>query len=103
MNKIMTSVGALAVALTLSLTPAKAGNNDAALIIGGILGGIVLNEALSGPRYYAPPPRVYYAPPPPRYYYDEEPAYVRDCYTKVVRRWDPYQNRYVRVHKRVCY
>lgn len=103
MNKIMTSVGALAVALTLSLTPAKAGNNDAALIIGGILGGIVLNEALSGPRYYhAPPPRVYYAPPP-SYYYDEEPAYVRECYRKIVRRWDHYQNRYVRVHKRVCY
>lgn len=100
MKKILTSMSVVAIALMLT-TPAKA-NNDVGVFIGGLIGGMVLNEALSGPRYYAPPPRVYYAPPRPGYYYDEEPRYVRECFYKIVRRWDPYQERYVRVHRKVC-
>lgn len=128
MKKILAGLSALVVVTALATAPAKANNSEEVIIgvLGGALGGLILGEALSGPRYYAPPP-VYYAPPPPVYYapppvyYAPQPIYVQPapvyvppaasapgpiyverCYTKTVRRWDPATDRYIKVKKRVC-
>ena len=44
-------------------TPARAGGGDvAAGLIGGFAAGTIVGAAVTGPRYYAPPPPVYVAP-----------------------------------------
>ena len=87
-------------ATLLSVQPAKA--DDMALaIIGGVMGGFIINEALQPRVYVAPqpyyrqeyiPPSVYYAPPPPVYY--RQPS----CHTEYF--YDNWGN--IRGH-RVCY
>lgn len=92
MKKIIASVCAIAMAATVFVVPAKAGNSEEVIIgvLGGALGGLILGEALARPRYIPAPVYV-------------EPEYVvRECWYKTVRRYDPYTNTYVRVKKRVC-
>lgn len=91
MKKILSILCATAIAATSFAMPANADNSEEVIIgvLGGALGGLVLGEVLSRPRYVE---RVYV----------EEPAYVRECYTKIVRRYDPYYGRYIKTKKKVC-
>lgn len=103
MKKIIASVCAIAMAVTVFVVPAQADNSEEVIIgvLGGALGGLVLGEVLARPRYPAYP--VYVAPPvyaPPPVYV--QPEYVQRCWWKKVRRYDPVTNNYVRVKKRVC-
>jgi hypothetical protein len=104
MKKILASVCAVAFAATLFVVPAKADNSEEVIIgvLGGALGGLIVGEALARPRY-APAP-VYVVPPPvyapaPVYI---EPEYVRQCWWKKYRRYDPALGYYVKVKRKVC-
>jgi hypothetical protein len=99
MKKIITAICALGFATTLAI-PAQANNNQDVVIgvLGGALGGLVLGEVLR-PRYPAYP--VYAAPPPP-VYVQPQVEYVRECWWKTVRRYNPNTGTYVRVKKKVC-
>ena len=86
-------------ATLLSVQPAKA--DDMALaIIGGVMGGFIINEALQPRVYVAPQPyyRQEYIPPP--VYYAPPPVYYRQpsCHTEYF--YDTWGN--VR-GQRVCY
>ena len=99
MNRIITGVLALGLAVgsSLAIAPdAKAENGQiAAGVAGGLIGGMLLGGALAARP--APPPPVYYAPPPPpERVYIEEPA----CRMVRERYWDGYDWRYRRVE--VC-
>lgn len=82
----------------MSVQPAKA--DDMALaIIGGVMGGFIINEALQPRVYVAPQPyyRQEYIPPP--VYYAPPPVYYRpSCHTEYF--YDNWGN--VR-GQRVCY
>ena len=85
-------------ATLLSVQPAKA--DDMALaIIGGVMGGFIINEALQPRVYVAPQPyyRQEYIPPP--VYYAPPPVYYRpSCHTEYF--YDSWGN--IR-GQRVCY
>lgn len=91
MKKIIASVCALAIAASVVITPAYADNSEEIAIgVGAFLGGLIIGEAVrSKPRYVE---RVYV----------EEPVYVRECRTRIVKRYDPYYDRVVRVKRKVC-
>ncbi|MBA2933292.1 hypothetical protein HZF05_04210 [Sphingomonas sp. CGMCC 1.13654] len=88
--------------------PAEARVSTGTAVVAGIL-GLGVGAAITSDHphryyndgYYAPPPPppapVYYAPPPPPPAYSYE--YVQRC--RVVDRWDPYYDHYVR--DRRCY
>ena len=80
-------VAAVTLLTSLSVMPAPSYAYDGGAIalgaIGGLAAGAMLGSALSGPRYYAPPP-----PPVYRSYYPAyEPVYA-DCIRRRV--WGPY-------------
>lgn len=91
MKKIIASVCALAIAASVVITPAYADNSEEIAIgVGAFLGGLIIGEAVrSQPRYVE---RVYV----------EEPVYVRECRTRIVKRYDPRYDRVVRVKRKVC-
>lgn len=91
MNKtliaIVASLGILA-----SSVPAKAGN-DAGLLFGGLIGGLIIGDVLSNNhrhRYYDD-----------AYAYENTPQYVRICRTHWIGHYD-YYGRYVQQPRRVC-
>lgn len=68
-------------------------NDDAAYFLGGMLGGMILNEALNPrPRYYERAPVVVY----------DEPVYERVCTRRWVRVWDRATHTYVKVRRKQC-
>lgn len=88
MIAVIASIGILA-----SSVPAKAGN-DAGYLIGGIIGGLILGEALSNNRH-----RHHYYDD--AYAYERTPQYVRLCRTHWVGYYD-YYGRYREQPRRVC-
>lgn len=97
MKKLLAAIVIAIGISSVSTVPSYASNDDAAYFLGGMLGGMILNDALRGPRYYAPPP-------PPRYYapaYDE-PVYERVCTRRWVRVWDKNRHEYVKVRRKTC-
>lgn len=100
MKKIIASICAIAMAATVMVVPAKADNSEEVIIgvLGGALGGLIVGEVLARPRYPAYP---VYAPPPP-VYVQPQVEYVRECWYKTVRRYNPNTGTYVRVKKKVC-
>ena len=107
-------LGAAALALVVQSSfvsaPARADDGRiAAGIAGGFLGGLLVGNAMSQPRYVyepapPPPPEPYYAPPPSPAAYplvEEEPAY--HCWwTRGERHWDGYRGAWVRRPVKVC-
>jgi hypothetical protein len=86
-------VGALVLlsGVSTATTPSQARDGGVALgLLGGLAAGALVGSALSGPRHYAPPPRVYAYP---AYY----PAYETE-YVECVRHrvWGPYGWHWVR-------
>lgn len=78
----------------IALTPIQAqAGDDAAYLLGGILGGLVLGNAMNRHEHYSPPPAAYVI--------EESPEYVRICRNQWVNYYDPYGN-YVRGQRRVC-
>lgn len=116
MKKILAAL-ALAVGLAaFSTVPAQA-NDDAAYFLGGMLGGIVLDNILRpGPPVYAAPAPVYVQPapvwvepapvyvppPPPVYVYEAEPLYRKVCTKTWIREYDPNRNEYIKVRRKTC-
>lgn len=93
MKKLL-AAAILAMGVSSLSVPAYAGNDDAAYFLGGMLGGMILNEALNPrPRYYAPPVRVYE---------EEAPVYERVCTRRWVKVWDRYRHEYVKVRRKSC-
>ncbi len=90
MKKIISSICAVALAASMLVVPAKADNSEEIAIgVGAFLGGLIIGEATRRPRYVE---RVYV----------EEPMYIRECYVKIVRRYDPHTGRYYKVKRKVC-
>ena len=103
MKKIIASICAIAMVATVMVVPAKADNSEEVIIgvLGGALGGLIVGEALARPRY-APAP-VYVVPPvyaPAPVYI--EPEFVKRCWWKKYRRYDPAVGYYVKVKRKVC-
>lgn len=91
MKKIIASVCALAIAASAVITPAYADNSEEIAIgIGAFLGGLIIGEAVRPRHRYVE--RVYV----------EEPVYVRECYTRIVRVYDPNYGVYVKRKKKFC-
>lgn len=91
MKKFIAALVALAVLATATVTPATAFDaRDGALLFGGIVGGLVLGEALDRR-----------APPPPDFYSEDAP--VRVCKIKRYQVWSDYYDDWVIKRKRVCY
>jgi NhaP-type Na+/H+ or K+/H+ antiporter len=82
----------VSVAMLAATVPAHADNSEEVIIgiLGGALGGLVIGSALSRDRVIVRERYIY-----------EEPV-VAECYTKVVRVWDPARDRYVKVRKTIC-
>lgn len=90
---------AVSAAMLFSAVPAQADNSEEVIIgiLGGALGGLIIGEAIgSGNR------PVYAVPPPPQPYYDPYVYDEPECFTRYVRKWDPYKDRYVKIRKVVC-
>lgn len=83
----------LAISLSFLALPAQAGNEGGAFI-GGLIGGIILNDALNNHRHHHRPPK--------RSYYYEDYNYYSSCWTEVRREWDPYARRYYKRYVRYC-
>ena len=83
---------ALSVSMIFATIPsAKADNSEEVIIgvLGGALGGLIIGSAIGRERVVVRE----------RYIYEEvEP----ECYSRVVRVWDPNRDRYVKVRKVVC-
>lgn len=90
---------ALSFAMLFTPVPAKADNSEEVIIgiLGGALGGLIIGEAI-GSRNRP----IYAVPPPPQPYYDPYVYEQPECVTRYFRKWDPYQDRYVKVRKVVC-
>lgn len=99
------AAAAISAAMLLSTAPAKADNSEEVIIgiLGGALGGLIVGEALGSQRrpvYVVPgAPQPYYNPYDP-YVYDMAPQ--PECYAKWVRKWDSYNDRYIKVKKVIC-
>jgi hypothetical protein len=81
--------------ITSTIPTAKADNSEEVIIgvLGGALGGLIIGSAINGNGNRE---RVIVRE---QYIYEEvEP----ECYTRVVRVWDPNRDRYVKVRKTVC-
>lgn len=82
---------ALSVSMIFATIPsAKADNSEEVIIgvLGGALGGLIIGSAIN-------------RRPVERVYVYEEPI-EPECYSRVVRVWDPNRDRYVKVRKVVC-
>ncbi len=92
MKKILSILCATAIAATSFAMPAKADNSEEIAIgVGAFLGGLIIGEAVrQRPRYVE------------RVYVDPEPYMVRECYTRIVRVYDPNYDVYVKRKKRIC-
>ena len=89
-------IALMCVGITLAPMQAEAKGRDAALILGGILGGLVIGGALSG--VHAAPQPVYQ--PQPIY---QQPAWRQVCDEVAVRRFDRYNNMYYYTYENRCY
>ena len=90
---LMTAAAALTLLSGVTTTPSYAGDGGAIALgaIGGFVGGAMLGSALSGPRYYAPPP------PPRAYGYRAAYPVYGPVYDECTARrvWGPYGWRWV--------
>jgi len=81
--------------------PVQANDNTGLIILGGVLGGIIINEAMQ-PRVYVQPQPYYqreYMPAP--MYYAPPPVYYRPAPMCSLQYWyDDWGNQHV---QRVCY
>lgn len=91
LKKLMIAVAF--VATLMALTPTAQAGNEGAYILGGVIGGLILGEALDDNRR---PHRHGYP------VYVEEPVYERQCYTRWVKRWSEYRQAWVRKQKTHC-
>lgn len=88
----------LIIALVMSATviatsvPAKAGN-DAAVAIGGVIGGLILGDILSNNHRHRHNNNVYV--------YETTPQYVRVCRRQWVGYYD-YYGRYIQQPRQIC-
>lgn len=95
MKKLLATV-ALAIGLTTAATVPSHAGDDAAWLVGGIIGGMLLNEGLNHHHHgYNRPYRG------PVYVYDE-PGYRQVCRTVWVREYDPYYDEVMQVPKERC-
>lgn len=80
----------VSVAMLAATVPAHADNSEEVIIgvLGGALGGLIIGSAIN-------------RRPVERVYVYEEPI-EPECYSRVVRVWDPNRDRYVKVRKVVC-
>jgi len=87
---LIASLAALMVA-SATVVPAQAGDQGLA-IIGGVIGGLVIGEALRDHHHY----------PRPRgpYYYEQ--SYYDNCWIEYRRVWDPYLHRFITQKVRYC-
>lgn len=93
MKKLL--IASLAALMVASATvPAQAGDEGLA-IIGGVIGGLIIGEALRDHRHHPRPHRQ-------RYYDYGYYSYERTCWTEYRRDWDPYARRYVTRGVRYC-
>lgn len=92
----------VSVAILAGTMPAHADNSEEVIIgiLGGALGGLIIGEAIgNNNRVYVAPP---YLPPPVIYPEYVEPAPVQ-CVYKKKKVYDPYNDTYVIIKKRICY
>lgn len=87
-------VAALAFSMALAPMQVHAKGRDAALILGGILGGLVIGGAIGGNQVHAAPPQPVY---------DPEPYYRQVCDTVNVRRYDRYNHIHYYTREKRCY
>ncbi len=92
MKKILIALTALA--FVTSAVPAKAGD-EAAYAIGGLIGGLILGDALSNNHRHG------HHYPREVYVYEQTPQYVRLCRTEWTGYYDHY-GRYVQQPRRIC-
>lgn len=80
----------VSVAMLAATVPAHADNSEEVIIgvLGGALGGLIIGSAIN-------------RRPVERVYVYEEPI-EPECYSRVVRVWDPNRDRYVKIRKVVC-
>lgn len=89
-KEVMKKILLLAVSLSFLALPAQAGNEGGAFI-GGLIGGIILNDMFSNRDRH--------------HYYDEHhyhPYRTPRCRTVWERRWDHYEGMYRDVPVRIC-
>ena len=91
LKKLMIALGLVA-ALMVTVPAAHAGN-EGAYVLGGVIGGLLLGEALDNNRNA---PRHGYP------VYIEEPVYEKRCYTRWVKRWSEYRQTWVRKPRTQC-
>lgn len=85
---------ALAAVLVVSMMVERAEANDNGwYAFGGLVGGLILGEALENNRRPAYPAYPVYV---------DEPVYERQCYARWVRVWDNYRDRWIKVRKTRC-
>lgn len=93
MKKLL--IASLAALMVASATvPAQAGNEGLA-IIGGVIGGLVIGEALRD-RHHHNYPRHRHG----SYYYEQ--SYYDNCWIEYRRVWDPYRHRFITQKVRYC-
>lgn len=78
------------VSLLLPMPTVAEANDNGAYLLGGIVGGLLLGEALDNHRRYREP------------VYIEEPVYEKQCYTQWVRRWSEYRHAWVSKPQTYC-
>ena len=93
MKKFLIALSALAFVSATS-APANAGGDDAAYLFGGLIGGLILGDALSNNHHRHHYPRDVYV-------YEQTPQYVRVCRTHWTGYYD-YYGRYIQQPRRVC-
>lgn len=92
--------GLLVAGALVTATPAKANSDVGLAIVGGLMGGFIINEALQPRVYVAPQPyyRQEYIPPP--VYYAPPPVYYREP----ICRYEYYRDYWGNTQaQRVCY
>lgn len=83
----------MSAAVIATSVPAKAGN-DAAIAIGGVIGGLILGDVLSNNHRH----RHHHSNV---YVYEETPQYVRVCRRQWIGYYD-YYGRYIQQPRKIC-
>lgn len=87
---LIVSLAALIVAT--ATLPAQAGGDNPWPVIGGVVGGLLLGEALRDNRHHTRPRSPYYY----------EQSYYDNCWIEYRRVWDPYLHRFITQKVRYC-